>query len=755
MNLALDPPQSGGQLQNQAQNRSLLVATRGDAELNSERNACYNTKPARTIMANRANPIQTNNRLQLTLIALTAFALAACGPRKKADIGDIRAEANAETGAVSFSHQEDVFLRTAAEAPVQVLEFEPDVSMVFGLFEFEKDNEEVRDLELLEARKRQGNLELEYGGADTEVTVTVSEDANGLLKAEVAATNDSVSAVRLNWQCTEKDHFLGLGEQFNTTDQRGWEVPIWVSEQGLGREPDPQLPFVGDLTDTYFPMGYFLNPLRGYGFIVDTPHYAHFDFCASTEDIWSLEVWEPKGFSMLIGAAGTPKEAMGKTTQALGRSKRPPDWAFKPWLSAQGGTQEVQAIVDKVIDENIDLGAIWSQDWLGERPVPEDGWGVTYHWVHDEEHYPNLEQLIDNIHAAGMHFLGYFNPFIHPELQHYPTAEEKGYLVGDANGDPFLTIVGPFEAGQVDLTHPDAVDWVQGFMRDAVEMGMDGWMADFAEWVPYDATLHDGRTGASYHNIYPIDWQRTSLELLEELRPSGDYVVFTRSGHTFSPGEVQVVWPGDQEAEFEPYDGIATVLPAAINMGISGVPYFGHDIAGFSGGPSTKELFFRSMAMGAFMPIMRTHDGLKRELNHNFQSDADTLASFRDYVSIHNSLVPYLLELADQYETSGAPIVRHLILEFPNDTKTLGIDDQYMLGPDYLVAPVVTEDATSRSVYLPEGTWYNIWTGDQHEGPKDIEVAAPLHQIPVFSRKPVEETPLPTDVLARLQAAGD
>jgi alpha-glucosidase len=261
---------------------------------------------------------------------------------------------------------------------------------------------------------------------------------------------------------------------------------------------------------------------------------------------------------------------------------------------------------------------------------------------------------------------------------------------------------------------------------------MDGWMCDFGEWLPTDAVLSDGSSPVAGHQTYPNAWHDLCRTVADE-RTGGDYATFSRSGWLGEQGVAQIVWIGDQEADFLPSDGLPTVVPAMINLGLTGMPFVTHDIAGFSGGPSTKELWLRWCELGAFTPIMRTHEGLKRSLNWNWDGDAETTAHFRRFARIHELLLPELLALAAEAANTSLPMLRHLTLVFPDDDASRTVADQFMLGDTLLVAPVVAEGATTKQVYLPPGTWFHVWTGDMHVGPITLEVLAPMGSPPVFS----------------------
>ena len=347
--------------------------------------------------------------------------------------------------------------------------------------------------------------------------------------------------------------------------------------------------------------------------------------------------------------------------------------------------------------------------------------------------YPDLAGTIANLHGRDKHFLGYINPFVVQSLQHFAEMDAMHLLIQSPDGGSYLfpTLKGP--SSLPDLTNPAANAYVRGFMARMVDdYGMDGWMADYGEELPPDAVLHDGAPAREEHNLYPVRWQTLNNGLMREKRGS-DYAIFSRSGWLGSQATTQLVWIGDQEADFGPTDGLPTVVPAMINLGLSGVPYVTHDIAGYSGGPSTKELFLRWTELGAFTPVMRSHEGLRALDNWAWDTDAETSAHFRRFARIHQALLPEIEAAASEAATSSMPIVRHLVLMFPDDPNVVGLDQQYMFGDTLLVAPVIEEGAITREVYLPAGHWFHVFTGDTHEGGQMVTVDAPLGTPAVFS----------------------
>jgi len=260
-------------------------------------------------------------------------------------------------------------------------------------------------------------------------------------------------------------------------------------------------------------------------------------------------------------------------------------------------------------------------------------------------------------------------------------------------------------------------------------------MADFGEWVPINSVPQDGTDPVEARNTFPIDWQRANREALEDLR-GDDWVMFARAGFTGVQSVAQIHWTGDQETNWGKLDGFPTVVPAMLNLGLAGQPFVTHDIAGFtrSDSPSTKELFQRWTELGAFTPIMRTHDGADKLKNWRWNADEETKNHFRKFTYVHCALMNDFMMLAAEAEETGAPIVRHMMLVFPDDTETWNLSDQYMIGDSLLFAPVTEQGATSWSIYLPDGVWFDVWTGESVEGGRRITVDAPIGSPPAFSR---------------------
>ena len=616
---------------------------------------------------------------------------------------------------------------------VQAVEFVPDVSMIFGVFTFKKSDETVRPFSFSE---QDGRIFLQTDGQSAG-RIIFATTANGNLRVRTELDPPfNRMALRFRFALADDDRFWGFGEQYAYVEFRGLAVPVWVQEQGLGRSQDPLLPFQGSLTNTYFPMPYFLDPGNGKGFLLENTEYSHFDLGQTDPAGWTVEVWNESTASFLLFPGPEPVQIVAQLTSELGRPKTaPPDWAFDGlWLAAQGGADSVRERLAIAIEAGIPVSAVWVQDWLGLRNFGLDNYGVKYRWINDPELYPNLAGFIDELNRQDVRFLGYFNPFIVPDYEHYDEAVQKNYIIRRPDGDPYLFLISTFLGSLVDVSNPEACEWFKGYARTAVDLGISGWMADFGEWLPYDAVIQGG-VAPVLHNLYPTTWHRINREVLDEKYPDGDYVMITRSGYTGEQEVAQIVWGGDQEADWSETDGLPTVVTAGLTMSLSGILVYSHDIGGFSGGPREKELLLRWVELGGFTPVMRNHDGLQKLTNHHFDSDMETLEHFAKFAGYHAALLAYWKELARQTVTEGLPMIRHTILVDPQWELAFSAHRQWLLGEDLLIAPVVKQGQNEIEAFLPQGDWEHLFTGERYHGRSKVTVNAQIGTPAVFVRQ--------------------
>lgn len=585
-------------------------------------------------------------------------------------------------------------------------------------------------------------FELRNGGGTAVARVTLAQGSGpGHVRVEVTSTQGNQNRARLALDCRPNEHFNGLGAQSWDVDHRGQRAPLWVSEQGVGKTADNTLPLVWQLTgrrhSTHFPIPGVVAS-RGVGFLLDTHAYAVADVCSTRAERLELEAWE-NTLRLHIYDGPTPLDVVKKLGDHLGRPRALAPWALAPWNDAIFGTDNVRAFGQYLRDNAIPSSAIWTEDWKGG-----DWDGVLYSleedWDLDTELYPAFPTLVDDLNAQGIQMLTYRNPFMYLSADVYPDALSGGHVMKRVDGTPYTFTGAKFtETGVLDLSTESDRAWVRTKVRDMLDLGARGWMADFAEWAPVDgAVVNSGEDPATAHNWYPVWWQQAHQEAIAEAGLQDDTVVFARSGHVGSQAVTQVVWAGDQRTDFQEDDGLPTVIPLGLGLAATGFPFFTHDIAGYQSStnpPVDKELFFRWTTLGAFTLVMRTHHGTHARSNWNLTSDAESTAHWKTWASFHTRLYPYLRALVLEGARSSQPAWIPTGFLFPDDDAAWSLKDQFMLGKALMVAPVVRAGVQGRSVQLPAGRWASLLHADAvHTGPGNVFVDAPLADIPVLIR---------------------
>lgn len=610
-------------------------------------------------------------------------------------------------------------------------------------------------------------------GGSTLLRLELSSPEPGHLVMALAPGDGVERRVSLGFSCDAADHFVGFGAQTWDVDHRGQSVPCFVQEQGIGKVPHDDYEYgdwmiVGRRHSSHLPLPqYFAR--RGYALTAQTALPVTFALCSESEAALRIEVNLPATIHLFDGPS--PAVALERSSATFGRPRLPPRVAFAPWLDAIYGSDNVRRVAQKLRDEQIPASVIWTEDWRGGE-WSGDTYALKEEWEVDRSVYPDFEQLADELHDLGFHWHVYFNPFVYQGSKAWQQTQPQGWLVqcpaADGSGLTDCVFTGAkFEpTGLLDLDHPQARAWAVGKMRDVIALGADGWMNDYAEWLPTDAVTAAG-TGLERHNVYPVVWQQIAREAIDSVGDGRERLFFGRSGWLGTPQLADVIWAGDQRTTLDVDDGLPTVLPIGIGLGVAGVSTYGHDIAGYQAATnegSTREVFFRWTEVGAWSPVMRTHHGAQPDGNWSWETDAETVAHFKRYAELHISLLPVFEALAWQAAQTGVPIWRGMALEFPEDASVWPIVDQVMVGPRLLLAPVLEPAAQRRSVYLPRGRWYPWSGGEPARGPRTIQAAAPLEEIPVFVRAGAVMPTLPAGVMtlvhgsaavADLTAVGD
>jgi len=572
------------------------------------------------------------------------------------------------------------------------------------------------------------------------VTLTVFAQvvSDGVLSLHIsAAPVQSASAIEACLPAAPNEHFFGLGERFGRLDLAGQVLENWADDQARPHTPN--------VNTSYSPMPFLLSS-RGYGLLLDTTARATFDLRTDLRDGYCVRVTTGQLDFYLI-AGPHPQAVIERQAQLIGRPPLPPVWAFGVWKNLIGGQVRVEQDVQRLIQDDVPVDAIWVYDAVDDRA--SFGWPWQIYGPITPGPYPDLLNMIQRLHEQGLKVLGYLHPFVYPGSISYAEAAGRGYLVQAPDGQPYVEPWTFTPRSYVDFSHPEAVTWWQARVNYALtDLGFDGAMLDFGEAAPVTACYANDQPGALMHNYYPMLYGKAAYMAGQAAKPD-DFVFFARSGYSGSQAYTTGRFTCDQVRSWDRQRGLPSVIPAMLNGSLSGWPYWGPDIAGFfeaaaipmNESPEArarridaeKELWIRWVQLGALSPTMRDMLGWQRA-PVGLWTDNETLSVFRAYARLHTALKPYLYRYAEISSQRGLPIMRPLFLNYPAEPATYTIEDEYLIGDDLLVAPVLGPGQTERRLYLPADEWRDYWTGDVSAGPGWVTVPAPLHHVPLFIR---------------------
>jgi alpha-glucosidase len=521
-------------------------------------------------------------------------------------------------------------------------------------------------------------------------------------------------SIRLVKHLHPAEHIYGLGERAGLLNKRGRRYSHWTRDCW-------NYDAHSDNLYQAIPFALFLRPNLCYGLFLHCTHWSQFDLGQIDPEQWAIEVRAPElDYYLIYGP--TPALVLETYTQLTGRPPLPPLWAlgYQQCRWSYASAAQVQTVAQQFRQRQIPCDVIYLDiDYMRGYRV--------FTW--DPRRFPEPARLMAQLHEAGFRVVAIVDPGVkfEPEAD-YAVFDEglaQDFFIRRADGHLFHGYVWPGKVLFPDFLRPGVRQWWGSWQRVLTQAGVDGIWNDMNEPALNDRPFGDGgqivdipldapqgppdepTTHAEVHNLYGLLMTRASREGLEQLNPNRRPFVLTRSGFA-GIQRWAAVWTGDNQSSWE---HLEMSLPMLLNLGLSGVSFVGADIGGF-GGNATPELFARWMQMGILYPLMRGHSALGTRPHEPWSFGLEVETICRQAIQLRYQLLPYLYSLFWESSQTGSPILRPLLYEFPDDPQTYEISDQA----------------------LPQGTWFDWWTGQAHTGPRYILVPAPLEQLPLFVR---------------------
>ena len=523
----------------------------------------------------------------------------------------------------------------------------------------------------------------------------VLKDANGKILTQTRCWNDNDStqikvppfsfikrgsdnsrSINPVWSLSPGEKIFGCGESATTLNKVGQKVNFFVT--------DPQGP---ESPDMYKPIPFFFSN-RGYGMFMHTSAPVTADFGQSYIGANKLFMADEQMDIFIF--LGEPKDILGEYTALVGRPEMPPLWSFGTWMSRITYFSEAEGreVAQKLRAEKIPSDVIhFDTGWFGVD------WQCDYAFAADR--FDNPKQMLDDLKAQGFRTCLWQLPYFTPKNKFFPELIEKNLYVKNGKGQL------PYEDVVLDFTNPETVKWYQEKLGNLISMGVGAIKVDFGEGAPVEAIYHNGKSGLYEHNLYPLRYNKAVAEITKQIH--GENIMWARSAWAGSQ-RYPLHWGGDAATN---NTGMQGTLRAGLSFGMSGFSFWSHDIGGFVTS-TPDDLYRRWLPFGFLTSHSRVHGAPPTEPWH-FGKEFTNY--FRQCAELKYKLMPYVYAQAKQCTEQGLPMLRALLVEYPDDPGAWMIEDQYLFGSQLLVAPML-ESGNSRDVYLPgKDKWIDYQTG--------------------------------------------
>ena len=535
--------------------------------------------------------------------------------------------------------------------------------------------------------------------------------------------------VRLYKKREEGERYFGCGERTSGLEKTDSYQVFW--------NVDPPAGHTASFNNIYASIPFTLSMRggRAYGLFFDNTHRVEFDLARENEH---RAYYSAEGGNIVyyVFCGPSPRDVLDRYTELTGRTQMPPLWSLgnQQCRYSYMDEREVREIARNFREREIPCDVIYLDiDYM-------DGYRV-FTW--NEERFPEPEKLISELRERGFHTVTIVDPGVKVDESYhiYTEGREKDLYCKTSEAEEFHNVVWPGICAFPDFTNPKTRKWWGENHRALLDKGVAGIWCDMNEpslFVPRQSTMpgdvvHSGggdpKFHAQIHNTYGSLMARSVREGLLELSPDERPFVITRAGYAGLQRHA-LQWTGDNSSWWE---HLWMSMPQLQNLGLSGVAWAGVDIGGFFD-DCDGELLARFTEFGVFQPFCRNHTakGTRRQEPWAFGEPYESVC--RKMIKLRQRLLPYLYTLFEECHRTGAPILRPLLFEYPEDETTYTMDDEFLLGNALLIAPITRPGIEHRYVYLPEGDWFHFWSSERFEGPAHVLARAPLGEPAIYHR---------------------
>ena len=526
------------------------------------------------------------------------------------------------------------------------------------------------------------------------------------------------------FEAYDDEHIHGLGQhQHGMLDQKGCVIEL------IQRNTEVSIPF--------------MLSSRNYGFLWNNPAVGRVEL-GNNATKWVAEAAPQIDYWITTGR--TPAEILSNYADVTGHAPMLPEWASGFWQSKlrYASQSELESVASEYHQRSLPLSVI---------VIDFFHWTRQGDWTFDPQAWPDPAGMVKRLEKLGVKVMVSVWPTVNRLSANYNEMWNNGYIIRNTKGSPAQMYFVDVQSEQgvyvhyYDSTHPGARKYIwdkvkQEYFQAGIKVfWLDACEPEMLPMMPENLRFHAG-DGEAVANIYPLQHVQAFYEGMQA-EGEQDILFLCRSAWAGSQRFGAAVWSGDVYSTFA---ALRAQVKAGLNMGISGIPWWSHDIGGFRGGdpsvPAFRELLVRWFQFGVFSPIFRLH-GHRLPNKDDFNGGPNEVWSFGDeayeilkkYMQIRERIRPYIMEQMRHAHETGLPPMRPLFVDFPADAACYEVDDEYMFGPDLLVAPVLEANARSRKVYLPGPVtclWKDAWTECSYQGGQYIQVDAPLERIPLF-----------------------